>query len=365
MKQTKFMRQLFAATAAATLLVQVAPAATFIQPANAPVVALAQEETQVFTDDLGRDITLPAHVETILASGPNSQVVLYSIAPDKMVGWNSSPKPDALKYLPQEMADMPEVGSVFGKKELSKEEIINLNPDVIVDIGDKKDDIAETLDTLQDQTDVPVIFLDGNLDDLPTLYTRLGELLEKDVQNQVNYIEKLLTMANDNHEKAKEKDIKFYYAFGEDGTRTGAEGDFRTEVLEKVGLVNVFTKDQKDTVNSKEVSPEQIVEWQPEVVFFTDQEPFDQRAEAPWSETPAAETNQFYLIPNEPFNWVSGPKSINALMGIPWLGHVFFNDLYNVDLIEEMKTFYQTFYHHELSDEQAQELLTHALSSEQ
>lgn len=365
MKQTKLMRQLFAATAAATLLVQVAPITTVNPITPSSSIALAEEETQVFTDDLGREITLPIHVETILASGSNSQVVLYSIAPDKMVGWNSSPKPDALKYLPEEMADMPEVGSVFGKKELSKEEIINLNPDVIIDIGDKKDDIAETLDALQDQTDVPVIFLDGNLDDLPSLYTRLGELLEKDVEDQVNYIEELLAMANDHHEKAKEKDIKFYYAFGEDGTRTGAEGDFRTEVLEKVGLINVFTKDQKDSVNSKEVSPEQIVQWQPEVVFFTDQEAFDQRTQAPWSETPAAETDQFYLIPNEPFNWISGPKSINALMGIPWLGHVFFNDLYDVDLIEEMKTFYQTFYHYELSDAQAQELLTNALSSEQ
>lgn len=364
MKQTKFMRQLFAATTATALLVQVAPVATVQQTQPSSFVALAQEETQVFTDDLGRDITLPAHVETILASGPNSQVILYSIAPDKMVGWNSSPKPDALKYLPEDMADMPEIGSVFGKKELSKEEIINLNPDVIIDIGDKKDDITETLDTLQDQTNVPVIFLDGNLDDLPSLYNRLGELLEKDVKGQVTYIEELLAMANVHREKAQEKDIKFYYAFGEDGTRTGAEGDFRTEILEKVGLLNVFTKDQKDHVNSKEVSPEQIVEWQPEVIFFTDQAAFNQRTEAPWSETPAAETNQFYLIPNEPFNWISGPKSINALMGIPWLGHVFFDDLYNVDLIEEMKKFYQIFYHYELSDEQAQELLTNALSNE-
>jgi len=51
-------------------------------------------ETIIFTDDCGREVEISAEVSRIVATGPLSQIVLYTIAPDMLVGlaskWSSS-----------------------------------------------------------------------------------------------------------------------------------------------------------------------------------------------------------------------------------------------------------------------------------
>ena len=42
-----------------------------------------------FTDSLGRTAELPDKIERIVPSGNLAQLVLYSIAPERIVGWSS------------------------------------------------------------------------------------------------------------------------------------------------------------------------------------------------------------------------------------------------------------------------------------
>ena len=61
---------------------------------KAPAAAEPAAQTVVFTDDCGREVELPCDISRIVATGPLSQIVLYTIAPDMLVGlankWSSS-----------------------------------------------------------------------------------------------------------------------------------------------------------------------------------------------------------------------------------------------------------------------------------
>jgi hypothetical protein len=55
---------------------------------SAPVSA-AQIE-----DAAGRIVTIPDRVERVMAAGPPAAVVLYVLAPEKMIGWPAAPRPN-------------------------------------------------------------------------------------------------------------------------------------------------------------------------------------------------------------------------------------------------------------------------------
>ena len=44
------------------------------------------DTTRVFTDSCGREVTVPADVQKVAVSGPLAQMVVFAIAPDRMVG---------------------------------------------------------------------------------------------------------------------------------------------------------------------------------------------------------------------------------------------------------------------------------------
>ena len=54
------------------------------------------------------------------------------------------------------------------------------------------------------------------------------------------------------------------------------------------------------------------------------------------------------------------PPAVNRIIGIRWLGNLLYPDLYDEDMIEEAKTFYQLFWHYDLSDEEARALMAHS-----
>ena len=50
-------------------------------------------ETKIFTDSLGREVEVPAHITKVAVSGPLAQIALFAICPDELVGianeWDS------------------------------------------------------------------------------------------------------------------------------------------------------------------------------------------------------------------------------------------------------------------------------------
>ena len=61
-------------------------------------------------DATGRRVTLPDRVERVMAAGPTAAVVLYVLAPHKMIAWPSAPRPNEREFILPAVRDLPELG---------------------------------------------------------------------------------------------------------------------------------------------------------------------------------------------------------------------------------------------------------------
>ena len=94
---------------------------------------LAGVETTVFTDDAGRDVTVPAGITRIAASGSTAQMILMTLVPELLVGLASSPSTAQRPYFPAEMWTLPTFGQFYGSKaNLNMESLIAAQPQLIM-----------------------------------------------------------------------------------------------------------------------------------------------------------------------------------------------------------------------------------------
>ena len=114
----------------------------------------AHEGEWTFTDSLGRTVTLEGELTRVAPSGNMAQQCLFSVAPEKMVGLGSDLGETAAKYY-GETAELPVFGAFYGSKaNLNKEALLAADPQIVIDIGEVKDDMAEELDQLQEQIEL-------------------------------------------------------------------------------------------------------------------------------------------------------------------------------------------------------------------
>ena len=90
---------------------------------NTPAPAAPATKTVVFTDDCGRDVTLSADISRIVATGPLSQIVLYTLAPDKLVGLASKWSASAEGIVPDTYRNLPYFGQLYNTANLNVEEL--------------------------------------------------------------------------------------------------------------------------------------------------------------------------------------------------------------------------------------------------
>ena len=60
-----------------------------------------------FTDSAGRRVEVPAEIRRVLAAGPPAAVLLYSLAPDKLIGWPHALDAQTAAILPRQYASLP------------------------------------------------------------------------------------------------------------------------------------------------------------------------------------------------------------------------------------------------------------------
>ena len=158
-------------------------------------------ETRMITDSAGRQVEIPAEITRIAPSGSTAQMILMPVAYDLLVGLSSSPSTAQMSYFPEEMRYLPTFGQFYGSKaSLNMESLIAAQPQLIIDLGDAKDSIAEDMDTIQKQTGIPTIFIEADLDDMAAAYRMLGDILGRQEQAEelAQFIDRTVTMAQTN-----------------------------------------------------------------------------------------------------------------------------------------------------------------------
>ena len=323
--------------------------------------------TREFTDSLGRTVEIPQDVTAIAASGPLAQQVLMTMAPDKLAGLSSELTDSQKKYFGEQYADLPVFGQFYGGKgTLNKEAVAAANPQVVIDVGEEKDGMAEDFDALQEQLGIPVVHVASTLATYDEAYTMLGELLGMPERGKelADYCAKAYEQVNSVMESIPEDQrVSVLYLTGDDGTSVLAKGSYQANVIDMVANNAAVVDDPSS--RSNQTSLEQISNWNPQVIIFAPESYYDKAAGDPtWAALDAISSGSYYQVPAEPFNWLNGPPSVNQVLGMQWLPRILYQDKFDDNLHDVIAGYYKTFYGYELSQDEYNELTATAVPAD-
>jgi iron complex transport system substrate-binding protein len=151
--------------------------------------------TRIFTDSLGRSVEIPVNITKVALSGPLSQIVLFALCPDKLVGLASAFDTSAEAFFDSKYYNLPILGQLYGGKgTLNLEEIAATGAEIIIDVGEQKANMTEDLNTLQEQIGIPFVHIDAYTAGMGDCYRKLGSLLGKEEEAGILPITAILFM---------------------------------------------------------------------------------------------------------------------------------------------------------------------------
>jgi len=331
---------------------------TFITAAAAALAAPRLAHADTVTDDAGRSVKVPGNVSRVFPAGPPAAILLYTLAPDLLLGWPRANRPEECLYMLPDICRRPEVGRLTGRGNTANlETVIALKPDLILDVGSIRDIYVSLANRTQAQTGIPYALLDGRFLSMSTSYEKLGRLIgrEGDGADFADYCNMTLTVITNRIAfVSREQRPRVYYARGPRGLVTGLGGSINVETIELMAT-NVAGGTPGGLAN---VSIEQVLLWNPDVIITIDQDfAASVLSDPAWAAINAVRDKRAHLSPKMPFGWVDFPPSVNRLIGLWWLGKILYPDLFKEDMRELTRDFYTKFYHVTPTDGQIDHVL--------
>lgn len=320
---------------------------------------LAARERMI-ADDAGRRVRLPATVRRIFCAGHPASLLVYALAPERLLGWTSAFLPAERPFMPDSALALPVTGRLTGRgNTASLESVVALRPDLILDYGTVNETYASLADRVQAQTRIPTLLLDGRFDRISQAFTRLGEIVGQPASSAEWSRYATATLAEIDARVARIPAAyrpRVYYARGPRGLNTGRPGSINVEALERLGAVNVAA--ELGPGGLANVSPEQVLRWNPEVIVTVDENFFRSVwNDAAWSGVAAVRARRVHLAPGLPFGWVDFPPSVNRLIGLRWLARALYPAAFPEDLRPAVRDFYLRAYHRAPGEAQLDALL--------
>ncbi len=325
-------------------------------------IAETPEETapasQVFIDDLGREVELPAEITRIAPSGSNAQVIVFQIAPEKLVGLASKLSSDEKEIYPSYTHALPAFGTLYGKKaNLNKETLILADPELIIDVGDIKGSIesmASDLDKISAEVGIPVIFLEANMDNYPEVFRRLGKLLgcEERAERLAQYYD---AVVKEIERCSVSSRPTVYLTSSNDGLEAILAGKSHAQCAEKAGAEVVVNS--KLAQSNGCISLETLYQLDPQYIFAYTEEGYRTiTTSSDWATLTAVQSGKVYLVPSMPHGFIDSPVCSNRIVGLWYLASIFYPEA-GIDIVERTQEFYSLFYKADLTDEQCREIL--------
>lgn len=320
------------------------------------------DTSRVITDMAGRELTIPNTINKAGGVGPVDSIFIYTINPDKLLGWNFPLNDYEKEYILTKYHDLEAYGM---SKNFNTEAIIKAGPEIMIMSGGLNDATIESANNLQEKLGIPVVVIDGEITNSAKTYTFLGEVLnEKAISKKINdYISRIFDAVGNAQIDEKDK-VTTYYGNGANSLNTAPKGTSASVLFDIVNAENVISN--AGTKGRVDISLEQIISYNPEIMIING-EPLQQLTgkmavekimnDPDFANITAVKNSNVYVIPKSPFSWFDRPSGPNRIIGIPWLSELVYPNHFNFDIMIEVKEFYSLFYHVELSDEEVNKLL--------
>src|SRR6266851_5394494 len=214
--------------------------AAVLLPAFAAFISAGPARSADFTDAAGRRVVLPAQISRILPAEPNAEVLVFVLAPDKLVGLSRLPGRGAL--LPR-ASRLPVLGWRPRSVPASMAETARqLHPDLIIDAGAVTPDRAAFADQVMQLTGIPYILVDDSFPRMPTVLRSTGAMVGDNdraidlalfAEHAIAGLRGRLLIRPANARP------HVYYGRGPDGLTAALPGSPAGEAIDEAGAINV------------------------------------------------------------------------------------------------------------------------------
>lgn len=349
------------AASAEAVPTQEAAGAETAQDAVAPPEEAAPQEREI-TDMAGRTMTVPLEIESVFSTGPAAAIYLYTLVPDKLLGWNYALNDIEKSIILEQYHDLPNFGQGDA---VNYEAVIAAGPTIALNVTSINDGSIDASDALAEQLGIPVMMVSSDLLDAPAVYRFMGELfgVEEQAEALAAYAEETFN-AISSLDIPNEEKVRIYYGNGEDSLETAPAGSSHGQIIDLVNAVNVADLELGDG-SRVQISAEQLLAWDPDVIIVNGEPKADMTGSAAaeailadplFATLKAVQNGAVYGTPNAPFSWVDRPPGPNRIVGMRWLSGLIYPEYLDYDVDEAVREFFQLFYHVELTDEQLTQL---------
>lgn len=305
------------AASAEAVPTQEAAGAETAQDAVAPPEEAAPQEREI-TDMAGRTMTVPAEIESVFSTGPAAAIYLYTLVPDKLLGWNYALNDIEKSIILEQYHDLPNFGQGDA---VNYEAVIAAGPTIALNVTSINDGSIDASDALAEQLGVPVVMVSSDLLDAPAVYRFMGKLfgVEEQAEALAAYAEETFN-AISSLDIPNEEKVRIYYGNGEDSLETAPAGSSHGQIIDLVNAVNVADLELGDG-SRVQISAEQLLAWDPDVIIVNGEPKADMSGSAAaeailadllFATLKAVQNGAVYGTPNAPFSWVDRPPGPNA-----------------------------------------------------
>jgi iron complex transport system substrate-binding protein len=240
------------------------PAAVALPPASSTpvsVVATPGDFPMTISDDMGRQVTLPAVSQRIISLAPSDTEILFAVgAGDQVVGVTTY-----CNY-PPEAQNRDKIGG-FTASTISVEKIVALEPDLVVAAGAIQQSVIEALE----KTNIPVVAVDpNNLEDVYRTIELVGRLtghadqaaqVVADMQTRVDSVTQRLAAV------PEAERLSVYWEVFDEPRMTAGPSTFIGQLIDLAGGVNIFGDVSEEY---PQINDEEVIQRNPAVIMGAD-----------------------------------------------------------------------------------------------
>ena len=190
-----------------------------------------------------------ARVERVYAAGPPASLLVFAIAPDKLIGWTRAMRPNEAPFFAERYAQLPELGRLTGRGNTANVEVVlKAKTDLIVDVGSTGEPYASLAKQVQQQTGIPYALFDGRIESTPATLRALGKLMGNEREASSRPGTRMMIQAKGRVARAGSHPL-VYYGRSPSGLQTGGKGSINVEILDFLGARNAAAETRAGPVH--------------------------------------------------------------------------------------------------------------------
>ena len=200
-----------------------------------------------------------------------------------------------------------------------------------------------------------------SMNDQMAVVSLLGRALgnEDMAQKYVAFYQSCIDLAEDNVPESSEEDAARLYHSVNEAVRTDYPGSLCADWIALMNVTNVSLDASLSMTEDKAYATlEQIYAWDPDVIICNESGVADYiLTDSKWQGLRAVTDENVFQIPIGLSRW-GHPTSVETPLAILWLAELLYPEQFEVDVRSEMTAFYEVFYSYDISDDEADDIMS-------